>query len=253
MPTRDISNRRIRVGIGPASAISDAHWAAGFANSTELGTLLTAAPAIRWDGFDFAPEASDQVDDRSLDDDAASVLRGFFQAGGAIPFYFPKAIDQTSVLRDIFDLVSVRGTLLTIAVRVGWIDRRTAFGNGDNVSLFKVITDGFQPDTEGDGAYAYTVNMLPQGYIWPWTVVANPTPAAVVIPATLALGVGDLGLLAATYQSNDITNRAQWSSSDETLAKVDNRGIVEGIAAGAPVITATYPGGTADTCVVTVS
>jgi len=219
--------------------------------------MLMAAPAIRWDGYDFGMQASQQDDDRSLDDDATATIRGFMQFGGGVPFFFPKVTDTTSILRDIYDLVKVQGTELALVQRVGWVDRRTAAVAGDNVSIFKVMTDGFQPDTEGTGGYAYIQNLLPRGDVAPWTIVADDPAAQVAITGGNITGsTGSLHLRRATYLGNDITQRATWASDDETVALVDNRGIVElvGAATDTANITASFPGGTTSTAItVTIS
>jgi hypothetical protein len=255
--TRDLANKRIQICLAPLSSF--ANLDNGYVTDLELqsNTVLKAAPAIRWDGLDFGMQASDQIDDRSLDDDGAAIIRGFAQFGGKMPAFFPKKLDSSSILRQVFNLVKTQGTELGLIERVGWLDRRAAFAAGQTVNIYKVMTDGFMPDTEGTGRYAYLQNMIPRGSVFPWSIVANgTTPAAVAIAGagTLALTVGNLALRRATYQGNDITSRATWVSSDPTVAKVDNRGIIEGIKAGTANITASYPGGTASTALaVTVS
>jgi len=112
------------------------------------------------------------------------------------------------------------------------------------------------PDTEGTGGYAYMQQLIPQGDVWPWTIVADSPAAEVEIVGALTatLAVGALALRGATYLGNNITPRATWASSNQAIATVDNRGIIEGVSAGSANITATYPGGaTSDPVVVTVS
>lgn len=252
MPTRDLSNKRIQIWIGAASALASYDYA----TEAELAAMLMAAPAIRWDGLDFGMQASEQIDDRSLDDDATATLRGFMQFGGGIPFYFPKVTDDSSILRDVFDLVKVRGTELAIVERVGFVDRRTAAVAGDNINIYKAMTDGYSPDTEGTGGYAYIQNMIPRGDVTPWSIVADSPAADVTITGglTLALAVGALGLRGAAYLGNNITPRATWASDDQDVAIVSNNGIIEGVSAGTANITATFPGGAeSDPCVVTVT
>jgi hypothetical protein len=254
MPTRDLSNKRIQLWLAAASGFATIDE--GYVLDTELDAALMTAPAVRWDGLDFGMQESEQIDDRSLDDDATSTLRGFMQFGGAVPFFFPKATDSTSILREVFNLVKVQGTELVLVERIGFQDRRTVGTAGDNVNIYSVLTDGYTPDTEGDGGYAYLINMLPQGDVFPWSIVGESVPEQVAITGglTASLAVGALALRGATYYDNDITPRATWASDDETIATVDNRGIIEGIAAGVANITATFPGGAVSTaCVVTVA
>ena len=253
MATRDLSNQRIQIWLGLKSAIANIDE--GYVTESELAAMLMVAPAVRWDGLDFGMQASERIDDRSLDDGATATLRGFLQFGGGVPFFFPRANDTSSILRQVFDLVKVQGTELAMVERVGFVDRRVPGTAGDNVNIYSVMTDGYQPDTEGAGGYAYIQQMLPRGDAAPWSIVADDTPAAVTVTGGPVTGTaGTLKLLRAAYLGNDITGRATWTSSDQDVAKVDERGIVELVAAGTANIVASYPGGTASTPVtVTVS
>lgn len=254
MPTRDLSNKRIQLWIGPASSL--ASWQ--YAKETELAAMIMAAPAVRWDGLDFGMQASDQIDDRTLDDDATAQLRSFMQFGGGVPFMFPKVTDLTSVLRSVYNLVKVRGTQLAIVERVGFVDRRTAGLAGDNINIYHAVTDGYQPDTEGTGGYAYIQSLVPQGDVASWSIVeaASPATTAIVGGLTAALTVAGstVALRGATLLGNNIGPRAQWVSSAPAVATVDNRGLIEAVSAGTANITANFPGATAGPpCVVTVS
>jgi len=247
MPTRDLSNKRVQIWIGPASGIANYDYV----TEAELAAMIMAAPAIRWDGLDFGMQASEQIDDRSLDDDATATLRGFLQFGGAIPFFFPKFTDLSSVLRDVFNLVKTQGTELAIVTRVGFVDRKIPGTAGDNVNIYKAMTDGFTPDTEGTGGYAYIQSMIPRGDVAPWTIVADSPAATVAIvgAATAAMTVGTLTLRGATYLGNNITPRATWASDNQDVALVSNNGIIEAVAAGSANVTATFPGGVVSTAV----
>lgn len=254
MPNRDLANRRVTVWLGAANAIANLAAPA----ITEINAMLMVSAAIRWDGFDFGAQESDQVDDRSLDDDAGAVLRGFAQFGGAIPFFMPKKTDTSSILRTTFNLVKTPRTELLVVERVGFKSTNQVAAAGDIVNVYRILTDGFNPDTEGDGGYAYIVNFLPKGDIYPWTTVPAAAPASITLVggATLALTAAGtaVGLRGATYQGFDLTSRATWVSSAPNIATVDSHGIIQAKAAGSASITATYPGATASTaCTVTVT
>jgi len=250
--TRDLANRRIALLLGADNALTSLQAPA----IDEANAMLPAHRAVRWDGYDMGMQESDQIDDRTLDDDAAATIAGFIAFGGALPVFYPKRTDTTSILRLVFNLLKAPRTKIAALERVGFANSNDAIAAGDNVNTYRLMTDGFKPDTEGTGGYAYIVNLLAQGDAYPWTIVPAASPAAVAIVGglTLALAVGEYGLRGATYQSNNIANRATWTSSDETVATVDNRGIVKGISAGTANIVATFPGGSAATpCVVTVT
>lgn len=250
MVTRDLSNTRIQLFLGLASAISAPNF--DYALDTELNGMLKTAPAVRWDGLDFGMQASEQIDDRSLDDDATATLRGFMQFGGGVPLFFPKATDTSSILRQTFNLVKTRGTELVLFERIGWVNSRVNAVGGDNGNLYRVMTDGFQPDTEGTGGYAYLQQLVPRGDVSPWTVVGTSPAAQITTTGGAITGVvGDLALRRATYLSNDITRRATWTSSNTAVAIVTD-GIVELVGAGTANIVASYPGAT-DSAAITVT
>lgn len=254
MPTRDLSNKRIQMWLGLANSIADPEY--DFATEAELAAMIMAAPAIRWDGLDFGAQASEQIDDRSLDDDATATLRGFLQFGGGVPFFFPKALDTSSVLREVFNLVKTKGTELALVERVGWVDRRTAGTAGDEINIYKVMTDGFMPDTEGTGGYAYLQTMLPRGIMSVKTIVADSPAVDVTISGgNVTAATGTIALRRAAYIGNDVTRRATWISDDETVALV-NDGIIELVGSSTDTceIIATFPGGgDSDPITVTIS
>lgn len=245
MVTRDLSNKRVQLWLGLASALPDFSKI----NVTQAASLLACAPAIRWDGFDFGMQASDQEDDRSLDDDATETLRSFMQFGGGVPFYFPKVTDTSSILRQAFNLVKTRGTELAAVMRVGWVDRRTPIAAGDRVNIFKIMTDGYEPDTEGSGGYAYVQSMLPRGDVAPWVVVDAATPTATSITGGAVSGtVGTIALRGANYEGNDVTHHATWASSNQAVARV-NDGIIEIVGVGTANVTTKTPGSLVSTAV----
>lgn len=240
MPTRDLANKRITTAFGPANGVADMTKPA----LAELQAFQPSSEAIRFDGFDFGGSESDEVDDRSLADDAGAVLRGFAQFGGAIPFFMPKLTDTGSILRRVWNVIKNTRTELLFWERVGFKDISQPLAAGDNVNISRIMTDSYNPDTEGDGGYAMIVNMLPKGDFLPWFVVPAATPAAITLvgAATASLVVGAVTLRGAKYQGNDITARATWTSSNSNVATVDAHGVIVAVAAGTATITPSYPG-----------
>ena len=101
--------------------------------------------------------------------------------------------------------------------------------------------------TATDGGYKDTCQV---------TVTAAPVPVSGVSlnKDSLALGVGDSETLTATVKPEDATNKAvTWTSSNSTVATVDQNGVVTAVAPGAATITATtVDGGFTAICTVTV-
>lgn len=253
MPTRDLSNQRVTVWAGLASAIADLSKPL----DTELngGSMLNISPAVRWDGFDMGMQASDKVDDRSLDDAAGAQLRGLLQFGGGLPLFYPRVSDTSSILRQTFNLFKTTRTQLAIVMRVGFKGNRTAAVAGDNVNTYLVLNDGFKPDTEGDGGYAYIETMLAQGTAYPWTKVAASSPLAMAAigASTVAITGTAIALRGVSLGGDVVTGRATWTSSDPTKCKIVGPGIMQGVASGSSTVTASFPGATPQTFTVTTS
>lgn len=241
MPKRALSNKLIQVLVGPRSMVADP----SAPTEAECASLLHISAAVRWNGLDFGMQASDKVDDRSLDDDASAQLRGFAQYGGGVPVFFPKITDTGSILRKAFTLFREQGTELIWIERVGWGTTSDEVVGGDNVNSYVIVTDGFKPDAEGDGGYAYILTMLAQGLAFPWTIVAENSPSPVTIDgaATRNVAVDGTTLLRAHYLGNDVTKRATWRSSDDTVVRVE-KGILVGEKAGTATIYADFAGAT---------
>ena len=88
----------------------------------------------------------------------------------------------------------------------------------------------------------------------PSPVIDVPVTGVTVAPTTGSVTVGETVTLTATVAPEDATNKAvTWSSSDNTIATVED-GVVTGVAAGNATITVTtVDGGFTATCAVTVS
>lgn len=246
MSTRDQGNGRVRIAIGTAASILDL----AAPTVAEANALLNITEAVRWDGYDFGAQESDQIDDRSVADSGTAQLRGFAQFGGAVPLFYPKRLDTGSILRQAFNLLKTGRTELILLERVGFKDWNEAFAAGDNVNVYRIMNDGFNPDTEGDGGYAYIVNLLPLGDIYSWTKIAGGTKA-LVGAATANVAIGSVTLRGLTVNGENVTARSDWSSTNDTIASVA-KGVIVGRAVGTATITATFPG-TTGTATVTVT
>lgn len=253
MTTRDLGNKRVTLWCGLASAIADLSKPL----DTEVTAMLNISPAVRWDGFDMGMQASDKVDDRTLDDAAGSQIRGLLQFGGGLPLLYPQVTDGSSILRQAYNLFKTTRTQLALVERIGFKSTSAAPAAGDNVNTYLVLNDGFKPDTEGDGGYAYLLQLLAQGTAYPWTKISASSPPALAAvgatAVTIVIATTPYALRGVSHPAGDVvTQRATWTSSDETKVTVQD-GVFKGVAAGSATVTASFPGTAPVTFTVTVS
>lgn len=113
--------------------------------------------------------------------------------------------------------------------------------------MFKVITDTFTVDTEGESSYKFTVGFLPQGVIHVHTLVTAATPLTITVTGTGPTTVGARGLLTATISGVNWTQGVEWVSSNPSVATVSPNGVVTALKAGTASITAKHAGATTST------
>lgn len=230
----------------PLDALPGETWKAPTAAAINAG--LNATDAIRIDGFDFAPEASEDVDDRSFGDNAASTYNGFEQFGGNVVAYNPRPGDTTSVA------AQTKQVLGAYREEFWWVER-IADGKtkldpaapGDYISVYRVLTGSRSYDTSDRNlGITYSSNLLAQGDVAINTMVkATGTPT--YAPTTLTGTVGGIGFATATLSSRDVTRGGEWVSSNPLVAEVTPNGVVKYVGTGTATVTkvidaATAPG-----------
>jgi hypothetical protein len=242
MGTKVLSNQRVTVLAGLASAISD--WDAP--PLSELAALTNISGAINWNSFDLNIQASAQNDDRTLTDGAGAQSRGVTNFGGTLECVMPRPADTASIFRVTYDILATPRVELVIAVRYGKLNS-TAPAAGDKWTLYHVIVDA-PSFGQGDVSKFYQVKLVARDDILPGYIVPPSTPATITVTAVASTGaVGDLIFASAAYQGWDITKSAEWLSSDETKLVMVHPGIFQALASGSPTLRATYPGATDST------
>ena len=107
----------------------------------------------------------------------------------------------------------------------------------------------------GAGTAIITATTVDGNYSMRCTITVTQSVSGVkVTPATASVAVGASKTISAAVQPSTATSKGvTWYSSNEAVAKVNNRGIVVGVAPGTATITAlTDEGGFSDSCTVTV-
>ena len=115
MSTKVLSNQRVTVLAGLASAIAD--W--NEVELSELQALQNVSGAVNWDAFELNLQASQQSDDRTLTDGAGAQSRGFTNFGGTLQFVNPRPDDASSIFRTAYNIFSTPRVELVVAVRYG--------------------------------------------------------------------------------------------------------------------------------------
>lgn len=137
-------------------------------------------------------------------------------------------------------------SLLNGNVRCEWTSSDTGIASVDKNGVVTGIAEGEATITATAGGKSATGKV---------TVVAGEEPviaveSVTVSPDTLTLKVGETGTLTATVLPEDATAKdVQWSSKNTSVATVDSKGVVTGIAKGETTITATAGGKSASVTV----
>lgn len=241
--------------------VLDANMPAGTASAPtatvlNAGTTLQLSPAIAWQDFALGATDSDDVDDRAITDPGNAVTRGFANFEATLSFFRDaNAADNTSDYVKAFNAFKVPRTYGYLVMRVAEKKWDQPWAAGDRVSVFRMVADILVDDTEGDDSVKFTVNFLPQGQMYTYTLVANTPKDALTVPATLALTVaGGSKVLTVTVGGVDQRAKSTYVSSDPSKARVSANGVVTPVAAGSATITVKNAAGLADaTCAVTVT
>lgn len=236
--TKIASNKNTLFSVGPKTAVPDVLDP----TLAQLNATTNVSEAVKWDGYDFNIEASDQDEDRALTDAAGAATRGYENFGGSVAFFTPPP-GANGIYRDARNIVATPHTELVAVQRDGYA-ASAPFATGQVVNVYHVITDA-KAEERGDKNRYYTIDFKPKGFVGVNRIIPSAVPTAVTITGTASAEVGESTQLHAAYEGNDITVGAQWRSSDESVAVVTPHGIVIGISNGTADITATYPGSAA--------
>lgn len=252
--TRVFSNGYVNIAFIPVNGISDAKAP----TAAELNAGLNVSNATAWDGTTFPTmtESSD-VDDRSILDAGNATTRGYSQFEGTTQFFYPRDLEDTvSDYGKVFQMLKLPGGTYWVVTRIlqNVKGQATPFAAGQYISVFKFIADTFINNVDGEDSYKYTVELLPQGMVYPNTLVKLSTPPTVVnASGSSSLAVGDHAVLRATLGTHRATQLVEWKSSNLEVATVSRNGVVTALSAGTANITASHPAASADSTAVAIT
>lgn len=234
-------NDRVTVTLVPVIGIAD--YEAPTAAELNAASAINASPAIAWDGSTLpAATESDDVDDRSITDKGNATSRGTSQYEGTLNFFYPRdKTDMTNPASVVFDFLRKPGVPVYAITRVLQATPDEPYTEGEWISVFRFLTDGWEDDIEGDDSYKYSVSMLTQGEVIAYTQVKNSSPITVTNTGSGSLSVGDVEALRAEMGGHRATQVVKWESSDPEVATVTPNGVVKALSAGTAEITATHP------------
>lgn len=238
MDTKVQANGNLDIWWIPVSGV--ANYKAPTAAEINAGVRLT--PAIAWEGTTF-PNASESndIDDRTLEDLGNAVQAGFQQFEAELNLFHSGDLSDTTsdftIAFETFRTARITGYLVTRVLQRATAPATTPATAGDIISVFKFMVDYTSDDTTQEAGYKYAVGTLPQGEVAVHTQVKTATPVA-VLPTTASVAVGAFTTARATLGGWDVTQGAEWRSSDTTVATVSPNGVIKGISAGTANITA---------------
>jgi len=204
--------------------------------------------AIAWQDFALGATDSDDVEDRGIADPGNAVTRGFANFEGTLSFFRDaNPGDTNSDYVKAFATFKTPRTYGYLIMRVADQKASVAWTKGDRISVFRFVADIVTDDTEGDDSVKFTVSFLPQGLLYPYTLVKGATPDAILgVPTTLSKTVaGGPYVMLPTLSGKDIRSQATYTSSDTTKARVSANGVVTPVATGTVTITVNHPAATA--------
>jgi hypothetical protein len=226
---------------GPETSISDAEWDSG-PSLTALQSLENYSATVKVDGSDFNVEASEQVEDRSFADQAGAQSRGFMNASGSVELYTPGRDDETSINAQGWGVFATPRTRLALAQRPVEV-QGTPIAAGDEVNVFRVLTDGGSHN-RNDASRTLGTTLILQDDIFVNYIVPSsvPTAPAVTPAGPIAAVVGTPLFLTVMYEGRNVTAGAKYVVGDEDIAMSTNGGIIVPQAAGSTTLTVSYPG-----------
>lgn len=206
-------------------------------------TTVQLSPAIAWQDFELGATDSDDVEDRGITDPGNAVSRGFSNWTGTLSFFRDaNQNDTTSDYVKAYQTFKVPRTYGYLVMRVAekkWSDPWAA---GDRVSVFRFVADITVDDVEGDDSVKFTVNFLPQGFMFPYTIVPAATPVAMTgVPTTNTLTVGGYKVITPSVSGKDVRASTSYVTSNANIVRVSANGVISGVAPGTANITVTHP------------
>ncbi|MBR3115905.1 Ig domain-containing protein [Candidatus Saccharibacteria bacterium] len=144
---------------------------------------------------------------------------------------------------------------LRVSVKPSSIDKTKLTWTSSNPTVATVDSDG-TVTPKSDGTTTVTVTTPSGSSSSTEVTVTPPILAESVLPSTktLKIGVGDKYTLVANVFPNNATNKAvTWTSSDESVATVDSKGVVKAKKEGTATIAAETSNGIKGSTTVTVS
>lgn len=239
------SNEHVKVAWILDANMSTSQAAAPTDTILNAGTTVQLTNAIAWQDFALGATDSDDVEDRGIADPGNAVTRGFANFEGTLSFFRDaNPGDASSDYVKAFETFKVPRTYGYLVIRVADAKGNVTWTKGDRVSVFRFVADIVTDDTEGDDSVKFTVHFLPQGILYPYTMVkGGASPDAILgIPTTDSKTVaGGPYVLNPTLSGRDIRATATYTSSDTTKARVTANGVVVPVAAGSVTITVSHP------------
>lgn len=242
------SNEYVKIAWVLDANMTPAQAAAPTETILNAGTTVQLSPAIAWQDYAMGATDSDDVEDRGITDPGNAVTRGFANFEGTLSFFRDaNQADTSSDFKKAFDTFRTPRTYGYMVVRVAEKKWDQAWAKGDRVSVFRFVADIITDDATGDDSVKFTVQFLPQGLLYPYTVVRGSTPdpiTGITTTKSQTVAAGPYRLVP-LLSGKDISAVATYSSSDTTKARTTANGVVVPVAAGSATISVNHAAATA--------
>lgn len=268
IPATAFKNIQLNAGILTDSFVPATGAIGNLLGATSGGINFTDSVEYKDFGEDIDNCPKNMLELKKLDKHEAKISGTFVTINAATAKWLAGAADVDT--DDATHIIPRNDILASDFNDIWWIGDYSDENTGDNAGFVAIHmmnalnTGGFQIQTtdKEKGKFAFEFmghySMAAQDTV-PYEIFvrqggSEPVPAVVVDPKTASVTEGDTVTITATTTPAGET--VTWESSDDTVATVTSGGVVEGVAAGSAIITASITvDGVAytDTCTVTVT
>lgn len=239
------SKGNVRFRFHPDGSFANPYWPL----TAEMNAGQELEGVTLWENFEIGAQASETSDTASIKAKSASARRAGANFGGSASFWYPGDATNLNNLATLVYMIMRqvnRPGYLSVSVdgeigEPGQPSGDFTFADGDEVSIYRIMTDAWDDSITGEEAFYYTRDFLKNGMMRSYTVVSDVAPVLTIVPTAVDGAVGSIGSVKALVNGRDWTRGVRWTSSALSIATVSPSGIVTRVSEGEADIVATLP------------